>query len=75
MDLKPQASLPPSESRYEYQVVAVLRTGDNNLYITDSRDRALMVFTEMNKNERYYKQVYIQVGVMVFDNSNLGRLP
>lgn len=65
----------PTASGYEYQVVAVLQTGDNNLFITDSKERALMAFHTLLRQMKYYKQVYIQVGTVVFDSTNIGSLP
>jgi hypothetical protein len=67
--------LPPEELRHEYRVVALLKTTDSNLFITDSRDRALMAFEALLKQRQHYRQIYIQVGMMVFDQGNLERLP
>lgn len=75
MDSRPPGNQTPVASGYEYQVVAVLQTGDNNLFITDSRERALMAFQALTRQMKYYKQVYIQIGAQVFDTSNLERLP
>lgn len=74
MDSNPVASPPPAELS-EYRVMAILKTGDNNTFTTDSRQRAIMAFDALIKNERYYRQVYIQVGNLVFDKTNLDRLP